>query len=178
MRTVWGYAPRAIASAVTARLASGWGPKQAANLKGAVPFLEPPPARGTNIDQRETPREASNISGASSPEEELSELGRQIAVDLETDAYFDESGSGPGHGTSSYDAQSGGQFDTTHISKFLPICSTCPRFERHPWWCCDRRRRPWASRPPRGEVDLTARTEPAELDIVSVRSGAGAENAD
>jgi hypothetical protein len=36
-------------------------------------------------------------------EEELSELRRQIAVDLKTDAYFDEGGSGPGHGVSSYD---------------------------------------------------------------------------
>jgi hypothetical protein len=59
-------------------------------------------------------------------EEELSELGRQIAVDLKTDAYFDEGGSGPGHGVSSYDANSGRQFDKIDICRFLPICSTCP----------------------------------------------------
>jgi hypothetical protein len=73
-----GSRPRAAASAVTA---TAW-----------FPFSEAATGCGTNTDYRETPSEASNISGArrwQSARKSLSELGRQIAVDLESDAYFD-----------------------------------------------------------------------------------------
>jgi hypothetical protein len=81
---ICGHGKACLAAGLSPWVAS---PSKPANLKGAVPFFEPPPACETMAVR----------------EEELSELGRQIAVDLKTDAYFDEGGSGPGHGVSSYD---------------------------------------------------------------------------
>jgi hypothetical protein len=97
-RTVWGYAlaPPHLRSGLRFAwvhgLTRGLAAQASRSLKGAVPLSEAATGRNTNIDYCETPSQASKISGArrwQSARKSLSELGRQIAVELESDAYFD-----------------------------------------------------------------------------------------